>query len=184
MTPVLAIEWILSFGLIGAGLFRLYGAKESERHGIPKAVVAMLFTLPYAFISPAEIGLFIWIVTFVAMVTGHGNGQDLGTYTGPTKDEKIEFLVKWLKPYLSPYWYDAAFLAVNGLLMTAPGGIAAGSCEVTFSGLMRPVGYMIGRWSTKYQSRISATAMGEILTGFFFFVALAYYAHHRFFRFW
>lgn len=100
--------------------------------------------------------------------------MDLGLWKEPRKDEALEFLIKWTKPYLPQYWYDVLGLSVVGLAAIS-GGVVALSIQNPLSGLILAIGgiskapvYMIGHAVSEKR----ATVIGEVLTGAFAGAAL------------
>lgn len=138
---------------------------------IPRWLSQLLWCVPF-FLAGGLLGC---ILSFLGLATGHGNGQDLGTFQGETKPEKIEYLILWAKKYLSPYWYDVLFMALWGI-----GTVSGGFLILSFpsamiligGGALCAVGYMIG-WKLYPKNENSlATETGEFLTGFFGYGAL------------
>lgn len=76
------------------------------------------------------------------------------------------------------YWHDFAGLAVSGLLLTTPCGLAMlayghwSGIAVALSGALKPVAYAYG-WRLWREYSISAIAVGETLTGAMLWGSLA-----------
>lgn len=111
--------------------------------------------------------LVVWILTTLAVLTGHGRWMDLATSKKSGDDERLEFLIKWLYGRIPEYWYDALGLAVVGMAITLPAGIMLMNPWIAVSGALKAPAYMIGhktRWGTE---------AGEALTGAFLWGTLA-----------
>jgi hypothetical protein len=99
--------------------------------------------------------------------------MDLGASKKIRDDETLEFIIKPLKPKIPEYWYDFILLGVTGVAVTiAPGVFIAfydviAGILVALSGLLKPVGYAIGRkfWGN--------TESGEYISGGLRWLALA-----------
>lgn len=157
---------------LGAFLYRWRGMSHPSRKWAPRPIPQGLFSLPYAIITyifyleyttwdnallPA---LIVLALTTAGACTGHGRGMDLGD-TDNGEPERLEFLITWLKPHVSLYWYDAALLAVTGLAITLPAGIATLNPVLALSGLLKAPAYMIGKFGCP-RDHVEA---GELLTG-------------------
>lgn len=182
-----AAMFLLAFGLAGALVYRWRGSDHAYRP-LSQAV----FSWPYFFIVELvfagshgwELGLWdlpgaiVAVLTFAAVCTGHGGWQDLSTWTKPRSDERMEFLIKWAYPKLPEYWYDALGLAVNGLCITLPAGIALMNPIIALSGALKAPAYMIGWWFWRLSVKGNwswapkPTVIGEYLTGFFLWGSL------------
>lgn len=122
------------------------------------------------------------LLTLVALVlcalgksTGHGAWFDLGTWQGGNDREvALEPLIKWLKPYLNQYDYEALGMGVVGF--AAVFGAVVALCFVKpyfalllgIAGFFKWVAYTIG-WTV---SAKRATMIGEFLTGLFVDIAI------------
>lgn len=147
--------------IAGAFVYRMRGGMKPS---LPSPVDQMIFALPYGVVTYLEtniwIALVVYILTTIAIRKGHGNTMDLGTQ--PESDpEWYEFFIKWAKPRLSPYWYDALGQAVSGLTYTLPAGIATLNPVLALSGIAKAPAYMISRKGD------ADTEGGEMLTGAF-----------------
>ena len=129
--------------------------------------------------------------------TGHGSGMDLGhTVNDPTPHgyEKLEYPLLWLRPYLSPYWFDFTLMAWIGVCLAFTTGLLWALFINPFwgivyilSGSLSAVAYAIG-WKVYPKgkgnpcSQIgSATELGEYLTGCFdyFFLGVMFLASNQ-----
>lgn len=162
--------------LLGALIYRIRGM--GDQPWFPHPVWQILFSAPFAWIvydtwkdanlEPAFfVGLVLTVLAFttLAVLTGHGNGIDLGTWEEETKDERTEPLIKWLKPYLSKYWYDVALLSLTGVLVTAPAGLATLNPLLIVWGALKGPAYMIAAYGLKGRGREEKIEAGELLTG-------------------
>lgn len=114
--------------------------------------------------------LVVLALTWAAVLSGHGRGMSIGEPMElGDEPETLEFPILWLEPYLPVYWYKALILAITGLAITLPAGLALMNPLVMASGLLKAPAYMIGRAiSRKY-----STQWGEFLTGGFLWGSLA-----------
>ena len=137
--------------------------------GNPRLLIQSLFSLPYAITTYPEHGIYIAALVFgltlLAVKTGHGNGMDLGD-VDRGEPERLEFLILWIKPHIPLYWYDAGLLAITGLAVTLPAGIATLNPLLALSGLLKAPAYMIAKWGD------TKTEGGELLTGAFLWGAI------------
>lgn len=132
-----------------------------------------------------------WIWAGIALVlcaagkaTGHGRGMSLlNPVSGDP--ERLEFLIAWLYGRVSDYWYQVAILSLTGLAAVLGGVIATSTqsplCALILGagGTLKGAAYMIG-WKIYPQGTGAgadefneATEIGEFLTGFFAYLALA-----------
>lgn len=156
------------FALMGAGLYRWRGVSNQ---GVVHPTIQILFTFPFALYTfyhahmfffsgerwPYAAAAIAWAVALAATLTGHGNGQDLGT-APRGKPERLEYLILWLEPYLPAYWYDALLLLVIGCATV--GATVALTANPYFSlvAFAAPLGYMIGRLDLKFCNLVGLTA--------------------------
>jgi hypothetical protein len=144
---------------LGAFIYRMRGGMKPS---LPSPVDQMLFALPYGYVTFQHswwAGLIAFILTTIAIRKGHGNSMDLGERD--TEPEWYEFTIRWLKPYMPLYWYDALGLAVSGLTYTLPAGILTLDPWRAFSGILKAPAYMISKKGG------AKTEGGEMLTGAF-----------------
>jgi hypothetical protein len=160
------------FSLFGAALYRFRGMEQSI---LPRPFLQAAFALPYAVAAdlywPGFIGFFVGIIvcvlTTLAVSTGHGRGMDLGE-TDKGDPERLEFIIAWLKPHVPLYLYDPALLAVTGLAITIPAGVATLNPFIALSGLLKGPAYAVAKWGK------TGTDGGELLTGAILWGALLY----------
>lgn len=150
-------------------LSRYYG---SDLPKPPKVILAMFMGIPLALLSYLTLhSLAISALTLACYVlgrlTGHGRGISLGEPMKPgSKPEKVEFLIRFLEPVLSTYWYKNLILFITGFISFATTGWAL------WGGLSKSIAYSTG-WLLSKGSK--ATAMGEFLTGLVGFLPVFYY---------
>lgn len=153
------------FALAGAFVYRMRGGMKPS---FPRPVDQMLFALPYGvavFLAQGPIlGLAAFVLTTLALVKGHGNSMDLGDQD--KTPEWYEFLIKWLKPKISLYWYDATGLALSGLSYTLPAGILMLNPWIALSGVLKSPAYMLAKKAG------AGTEGGELLTGALLWAAI------------
>lgn len=171
---------ILAF-ILGGIAFRARGGWPD----IPKPIEQLFFCAPLGFIAILSLGLWgilIYALCVLFVMRGHGNNMDLGGWTHPADDEWYEPTIKWAKPKLSPYWYDALGLAVSGFSYTFL--LAFVSLPLAASGALKAPAYMIGKIiAEKTPLKIEihkfiiagATEWGEFLTGGFLWLCWAAY---------
>lgn len=164
---------VLLMALAGGCLYKWRGHASKFKKLLPRPFNQIAFALPYAAacatISWWAAGV-VLIATTLAVLSGHGGFMDLGTWTRPRDDERLEFIIKPLRTKMSDYWYDALGLAITGLAVTIPAGIVLSNPFLALSGALKALAYMIG-W--KYFDASVATARGEFICGFFLWGALA-----------
>lgn len=187
--------------VVGAVISRWHGGGFVG--GSPKMLKNFLWALPFGVISFAAyfhdnllkaitIGVISLAVCMLGKTTGHGGGMDLGHNPKEAGDgrepEKVEYLILWIRKAFHvkrSYWYDALLLALVGLFAVAGAAIAVGWTNplagiiIALGGVLKAPAYMIG-WAIFPDGQgdgpkdlDEATAIGEFLTGFFAFLALA-----------
>jgi len=165
----------LSLALYGAAMNRWRGHASKYKRYFPRPFPQIALAIPYAYVTPMSldhpfvVAGVVLVLTTLAWLTGHGKFMDLGTWNPAAEDERLEFTIKWLEKSVSPYWYDAIGLAVTGIAVSLPAGIATGNPLLAVSGALKAPAYMIG-WKV---SPKNATAIGETLTGLFLLGSLA-----------
>lgn len=197
--------YVILFALLGGLISRDCG---SHKPIIPFGLSQAVYAAPYGVI--AFLGLLstvqpigypypyhLWALTLLAYVgaflgkrTGHGGGIDLGTWKEPRDDERLEFLIKPFKRFISDYAYDALLLGITGLVVSIVSGVVLGigghimaGVILALSGCTKAIAYAIGwrvypKGSGKGIRHLDeATAIGEFLTGFFAFgiLGIVYY---------
>lgn len=159
----------------GAALYRWRGHGSKYKKYFPRPFNQIAFALPYALVAWAATSNW-WIagavlfVSTLGLVTGHGKFMDLGHTLRESEDETLEFSIKFLEGRISNYWYDALGLAVTGLAVTVPAGIALANPVLSLTGILKAPAYMIGR---KWGPAGKETEVGEWLTGAFLWGSLA-----------
>ncbi len=146
-----------------AGLNRFRGSSQTI---VPKMAVCALTALGFAMVVPWAFSLPVLILTTMALMTGHGNFMDLGTWAWPSDPEKLEFLIAWMKP---GYWHDFTGLAITGLVVTLPMGLVLLDWRIVLLGLLKGPCYALARVLNKTYP----IELGEILTGAVYGLALA-----------
>lgn len=173
--------------LVGGFISRIVGGGFPAKYlPIP---AQWLFAVPYFFIfDDIRYCLFAFIVAGITKRLGHGQYIGLSFVPRPPKknDEKLDIFVK---PFFGEdnggnYWRCVWGLAVTGLVMTLPIGIAYAIQENALiglifgvSGALKALAYMIG-WElfNEKKTKFEPTVIGEFLTGVFSygFVVLLY----------
>lgn len=196
------IELIPAMALLN----RWRGAATKYKRYFPRPWPQLALALPFGYIAykygalPYIIpyqeyvtGLVVTIITWGTWVTGWGNVYDLGHAPRGEKLEKIEYPIHWLYGRVPEYLYDLIGMALRGMIITAPAGIALLNPLLALSGASMAVAYAIG-WLIydyavehgKTERRVAwtgtdtylairflprhideATAIGELLTGAF-----------------
>ena len=171
------------YAILGAFLSRLHGGGFFH---VPKVLNDIIFVTPItialALMIPNENVwtysgwlVFCFVVTIVTKAMGHGKFFDLGTWKLPSKDERIEFIIKPLYGKIPEYWYDVLGMTLKGLLTSL--GVAipllvytpALALPVLLGGLFMGLSYMIG-WA--FFTEEKATEVGEYLSGFFLYLGI------------
>ncbi len=180
------------FSLAGGLIYRLRGGLWNNR--VPTTYWRAAFSLPFMFSSMYDLhrhhdvdqigllmftGLITFLLTFGAVSTGHGNFQDMGTWSG--KDHPTNWLEKIIYPLkstLMPYWYDFLGMMLSGLVIAAPAAILFTHIWLLPAGMLKAVAYAIGWRIYPNGGKITsngfdhATEIGEFLTGVFLWGAL------------
>jgi len=178
------------FGLAGACVYRWRGSSSKYKKFLPRPINQLLFALPFAYFAlsagwfPAFI---VWVFTTLFTLSGHGNSMDLAHAPRGVDNERYEMLIFWLRGKVPEYWYDVMGLAVSGMLVSLPLGVAIGNPLVAVSGALKAPAYMIGWFMHEYCPKVKkingignnyygvkylprhldlATEIGEFLTGF------------------
>jgi hypothetical protein len=162
--------------LLGALIYRIRGMDEQP--WFPHPTWQIIFAAPFAWIfyehwqdahlEPAVLfsgTIVVWAFTVMAVLTGHGNGIDLGTYEGETEPETVELLIKFLKNNLTPKGYDVVLLSLTGLLVTAPAGLATLNPLLIVWGALKGPAYLIAEYGIGKANRNAKIEAGELLTG-------------------
>lgn len=155
----------LAFTAAGAALYRWRGMASSKKKYFPRPFNQLAFALPYALVcTPPYVDTWwvfpiVLLLTWAAVLTGHGGWMDLGSWKEEREPERMEFLISWLRGKISERTYDIIGMALNGVLITAPAGITLGNPILALSGALKAPAYIIG-WRLKW-----GTAGGEWLTG-------------------
>lgn len=188
------IIYVVIWAFAGGLLYRWRGSPGGLRpetqmgFALPYALAVVLYWLPYSEPVAFGLGLLSFTASLLAQLTGHGNFQDLGHFTKPTSSEKVEFLIKWLKPHLPAYWYDVTGSALIGLLITLMPGALMASPFVSLSGALMAPAYMIGWYLWDHDVNLykyiheklypfidAPTAIGEYMSGVFLWGAFGIY---------
>lgn len=155
------------FAIIGGLVYRWRGSPVSA-HPLSEGV----FALPYAVAAyhctdNIYITLAVFLLTFAATLTGHGNAIDMGK-SPRGEDETMEWAVKWLHGRIPEYWYDFILMAWLGLLKTLPAGIATLNPFLAASGVLKAPAYAVGHIFKRNHTEIA-----EFLTGFMLWGCMA-----------
>lgn len=154
--------------LAGAYVYRMRGGMKPS---FPRPIDQLIFALPYGIYTwyvwyyqmdlrweyALPLSIAVWGITAAAVAKGHGNSMDLGEYD--REPEWYEFAIRWLKPHMPLYWYDALGCAISGLTYTLVPGLVTLNPVLALSGLLKGPAYMIAK---KAEAR---TEGGELLTG-------------------
>lgn len=165
---------------------------------LPFGIIAHLNTQLPPFIPYQELAA-VTLLTWGAFLTGWGNVYDLGHAPRGKKLEKIEYPIHWLHGRIPEYWYDFIGMALRGIVITLPAGLATLNPWLALSGASMALAYAIGWVINDYaithgktERRVSwtgtetylairflprhldgATELGELFTGLLFGAALA-----------
>lgn len=160
-------------GFLGAFISRIHGGGIIK---IPKSYVNIFWALPFGYlVYTYNTWLAIPAIIICAILKGTGHGQYFDLAHSPeNKPERLDFLIRWLKPHTPAYWYDVIGLSVVGLAAVSGGLLIApynlgGAVLIALGGLCKPIGYMIG-W--RYFKIPRSTEIGEYITGFLAYIPL------------
>jgi len=132
--------------IAGGCLYRWRGMSSPYKKYFPRPFNQIAFALPYAF---ACMGTSWWavlpvlVLTTLGVLTGHGGWMDLGKWQSERDDETLEFIIKWLKPRMPLYWYDALGMSITGLAITLPAGLVLMNPYIALSGALKGAGYVV-----------------------------------------
>lgn len=160
--------------IAGGFLYRWRGMALKWKKYFPRPFNQIAFAAPYALACVPDLGwwaLGILALTTLATLSGHGGFLDMGTWKSERDDETLEFIIKPLQNRIPDFWYDSIGMAITGLVITLPAGIALGSPILALSGALKSLAYIMG-W--KLFDASVATARAEFLTGFFLWGSLAW----------
>lgn len=196
------IELIPAMALLN----RWRGHSSQYKRYFPRPFPQLALALPFGYIAykygalpdivPYQeyvVALTVTLLTSGAWLTGWGNVYDLGHAPRGKKLEKIEYPIRWLYGKVPEYLYDFIGMALRGIVITAPAGIALLNPLLALSGASMALAYAIGWVINDYavehgktERRVSwngvntylairflprhldeATAIGELLTGAF-----------------
>ena len=184
---------LIVFSAVGALISRFHGG--GFKGGVNKSLKNALWALPFslccytAFYLNNLSGALVWALIAISFfgcllkATGHGGGMDLGRSEKEPGNgrslEKVEYLIHWLYPHLSRFWYDFLILVLAGIAAVLGGIIAFSYLNplygiiIAIGGAMKGVAYAIG-WKIYPEGSgpgikhfNEATQIGEALTGFF-----------------
>lgn len=163
----------------GGGFFETPKVLKNAAWALPFGLSSFYVTFGLGVIPAAVFGLISFGLCLIGKATGHGGGMDLGHSKEEPgqgrKAEKLEYLILKFHGKIPQYWYDALLLALCGVAAVSGAIIAFGYTNpllgalVFLGGAAKAPAYMLG-WSL---SEDDATEIGELLTGFFAYGALA-----------
>jgi len=175
---------ILIIAMIGGLLYRMRGAHHEPLLGMSGRMQKILYMLAFsslyataAFcVSGTWAGIIVWIVTFGSITAGHASYIDLahvkdGAANAPSDGETEEWYGTWIPG--SGYWHEFAGLAVSGLLITLPAGIATLNPVIGLSGALKAPAYAIG-WLIEDWTEFNMFVFREALTGMLLWGSLAW----------
>lgn len=142
------------YPFLGDLIYRLRGSEYNIR-----PIGQALFAAPYGVLVGGLPGFAVWVFTTIMVCLGYGRGISLEKPNMIGEPEKIEFLIKWLQPHISVYWYKVSILSLSGLLITLPAGLLTLNPIVALSGLLKGPAYALSFKLGK------GTEGGEYLTG-------------------
>lgn len=165
-------------GVLGAIVYRVRGGLSPA---LPRPFDQVLFALAYgAIVYKASSRNIFWflgilILTVAAAASGHGQYMDLGVWPKVVEAERLDFIVQFIMgdDNYHNYWRDALGLAVTGIAITLPCGIALMFLKnylvgglIALSGVLKAVAYMLAAVVGL------GTVGGEYLTGLFLWGAV------------
>lgn len=165
------------FALYGALLYRWRGMAHPKKKYFPRPFNQIVFAFPYAvyvylatpFQSHAlALASICWVLTTLAVLTGHGRGNDLGQ-KDDGDPETLEFLIAWLKPHIPLYYYDILLLSITGAAITLPAGLLTLNPFLALSGLLKGLCYAVAKFGD------TGSDGGELLTGAVLYASLGFY---------
>lgn len=182
---IFALVW----AILGCIVYRMRGGFGVS---LPRPIEQILFcALVCAPVTPFLAFLVVLAICTIACVTGHGSYMDLtrGDQYQPGDDERIAPVVRWICKVFGinsnpdTYAYQAIGLALTGLIVTLPAGIASGAFFLAIVGAVKfpvyelgwtigerfpAVGAKLARLSIlrDHQGRFAPTAFGEAAFGF------------------
>jgi len=184
----LAISIVIISSLAYAWLSRMCGGAPPK---LPLGLDQWLYAIPYGVVGFLT-GGYIWAAVayataFIGKRTGHGQYFDLGLNKIPPGDnvEKVDFIVRLLygKDEGGNFWRDLFGLTLTGVLVSIGAGVGLIfnshyilGAVILLTGAAKGLAYVIGHklptipipWFDE------ATAVGELLTGLFAGLGLAF----------
>lgn len=130
-------------------LSRWRGHASDYKKYLPRPWSQFLLALPFALVcappnSSWIAAALVLVITWGTWLTGWGNVYDLAHAKRGDKLEKIEWPIHWLYGRIPEYWYDFIGLALRGLIITLPAGIATNNPWLAISGASMAIAYAIG----------------------------------------
>lgn len=188
---------VFIFGLLGALCYRWRGHASKYKKFYPRPASQITFSCLYAYAAFLSAGLWAGAIvlglTTLAVLSGHGNFFLKVPFDEPYKPETLEYPILPLRKILPRYWYKCLGMAVTGLAVSLPCGIATLNPLIALSGALKAPAYMIGHLiydlSPKVPKKDSsgktyigvsylprhldyATEIGEFFTGLFLWGSL------------
>lgn len=145
--------------IVNSALSRLHGSDQLQSIGkvLKGLIVGFVSVLPVVGVFLVVLNdfnfewvgrenatnLFLMLLTVLTLTglyalvknTGHGQYFTLGKNPTYGNDrERIDVLIRWAEPYLSPYWYGVLGLATKGVLMGLVVGVVAPLMLITLVG--------------------------------------------------
>ena len=159
-------------------------AAGGGRPNIPWNFDQLLYALPILLFYPyiSAWALIAYLGCAAGKVMGTRQYLDMGNHIGEIREpNNVDFLIKWLEPKVTPYWYDFIGNTVMGIvsmlvpaLILAFHGLYLAALPLIVCGAMRGIAYAIGwaiipEWHRpKWPEYIGySTAIAELFAGAF-----------------
>lgn len=163
------IALVLVYAVLGGLLYRWRG---SSLWTPPRPVLQAVIALPFAAAAPGSwlVAALVWIWTAGALCLGHGQYQGMGDTPEGTDRSSVDWLLRWMGGPPGGLARCVAGMALTGMLVTLPVGLALGSPVVALAGAGKSLCYLVG-------TRVRWQVLGdtsETLTGILFWGLTGY----------
>ncbi len=156
--------------MCGGGWPKLPWGLDQWAHCLP--YIALLWPVCGWWSIPAYLG------AVLGKRTGHGAWMDMATSPKTWAREKLDVMIEWARPHLTPYGYDLLGISLSGLAITIAPALACvafgqgdAGIALIVSGLMKGLAYSKAFEWPDYREMPDdvnePTELGELLTGLF-----------------
>lgn len=173
---------ILLLAFVGAIISLWHGGNLPPKAG--KVVKSIIWAVPFGILAGFSVSWWLAPVAVGLCAAGKstGHGQYFSFDFAPAqihKSERLDFLISWIRPYVSFYWYCFIGLALVGLAAASGAVICLAYTNpfaaliVAMGGCFKSVAYAYGWVLYEHNDSPEPTQIGEALTGAFAYGACA-----------